>query len=306
MQHGHRSVASRASSGVCLSVALLVAWCGRGYANTQPDQLLTGRKLLIKIDTGDPSRNKLVFVSKDTSFDLPDASNNPTAPTGGGRLRVLDLAGSAGMFTITLDHTRWEATKNGFKYKGQTGDACKRVLIKDDHLVKIVCKGSAVALTLPFSGAAALELTIGTSSIRYCASFGGSVKKNTGGAKGIFKSKDALAPGACPCGNGLPNLGEQCDDGNNFNGDCCSSTCQFEAPGSPCEDGNPCTQSETCNGTGVCNGGAPVCGNGVTDLACGEQCDVPDDSACPGLCLANCHCLAPPECAADTSRTVFA
>lgn len=30
------------------------------------------------------------------------------------------------------------------------------------------------------------------------------------------------------CGNGIPEAGEECDDGNNINGDGCSSTCQIE------------------------------------------------------------------------------
>lgn len=32
------------------------------------------------------------------------------------------------------------------------------------------------------------------------------------------------------CGNGIVQQGEQCDDGNTADGDCCSSTCQSEAP----------------------------------------------------------------------------
>jgi cysteine-rich repeat protein len=54
------------------------------------------------------------------------------------------------------------------------------------------------------------------------------------------------------CGDGILDPGEQCDDGNNQNGDCCSSTCHFEASGSACaDDGNVCT-NDVCNGAGVC------------------------------------------------------
>lgn len=35
-------------------------------------------------------------------------------------------------------------------------------------------------------------------------------------------------PGGPDCGNGLPDAGEQCDDGNNNNGDGCSSGCAWE------------------------------------------------------------------------------
>ncbi len=35
------------------------------------------------------------------------------------------------------------------------------------------------------------------------------------------------------CGDGLPDAGEECDDGNNNNGDGCSSSCLPEGPGIP-------------------------------------------------------------------------
>ncbi len=81
----------------------------------------------------------------------------------------------------------------------------------------------------------------------------------------------ALRPG---CGNGVLEPGEQCDDGNLNDGDCCSSTCQFEPSGSTCpDDGNPCT-TDLCNATGTCihdaGNAAAVC-----RPAAGE-CDLPE------------------------------
>ena len=63
-------------------------------------------------------------------------------------------------------------------------------------------------------------------------------------------------PTATPdCGNGIVEVGEQCDDGNELNGDCCSADCHFESAGSPCAaDGNVCTLDQ-CNGTGTCQHG---------------------------------------------------
>ncbi|MBI3782308.1 MAG: hypothetical protein HY270_02790 [Deltaproteobacteria bacterium] len=76
----------------------------------------------------------------------------------------------------------------------------------------------------------------------------------------------SLAPvlqAACTCGNGVVDPGEQCDDGNVVDGDCCSSLCLFEAAGSSCpDDGSTCT-ADQCNGAGVCTHppqpGAPAC-----------------------------------------------
>ena len=55
------------------------------------------------------------------------------------------------------------------------------------------------------------------------------------------------------CGDGILDGGEQCDDGNTDDDDCCDSTCQYEANGSPCEGANLCTAGQ-CDGAGNCVG----------------------------------------------------
>jgi len=55
------------------------------------------------------------------------------------------------------------------------------------------------------------------------------------------------------CGNGNVEPGEQCDDG-----DCCSSSCQFEPADSYCDDGNACSDPDTCDGAGHCVGQGTV------------------------------------------------
>ena len=59
------------------------------------------------------------------------------------------------------------------------------------------------------------------------------------------------------CGNGTVELGEQCDDGNTLDGDCCTSRCAFDAAGTACTtDGDACTNDQ-CNASGTC-GHTPV------------------------------------------------
>ncbi len=123
---------------------------------------------------------------------------------------------------------------------------------------------------------------------------------------------NCTCPGAEPrCGDGAINQpSEQCDDGNTQNGDCCSASCEFEScddgnactddscnPASgcvytnnsdPCDDGDPCTDPDQCQ-DGSCVG-SPVCGDGVVQGACGEECDGTDAAACPGDCQQNCAC----------------
>ncbi len=75
------------------------------------------------------------------------------------------------------------------------------------------------------------------------------------------------------CGNGRLDTGEQCDDGNRADGDCCSRLCAFEPPGATCNDANACTTGDACNGAGACIAARP--------LACDDGNDCTADSCDP-------------------------
>ena len=93
----------------------------------------------------------------------------------------------------------------------------------------------------------------------------------------LFATMQAGVAYGFVCGNGIVEPGEQCDDGNAVNGDCCSSTCQFEPLKSPCNDHNPCTTGDGCNGAGVC--GFMACKTGAPCDFCGSTC-TRNGSAC--------------------------
>lgn len=98
--------------------------------------------------------------------------------------------------------------------------------------------------------------------------------------------------GKCaPCGDGIVDAGEQCDDDNVASGDCCGASCQFESNGSPCAtDGNACTDDQ-CDGAGACTHPANVapCSDGIfcngVDVCAGGVCTHPGDP-----------CTGGPEC----------
>jgi cysteine-rich repeat protein len=75
------------------------------------------------------------------------------------------------------------------------------------------------------------------------------------------------------CGDGIVSGSEACDDENVLDGDCCSSSCQFESAGSSCSDGDACSDADGCDGAGACVPGPPLaCDDG---LFCNgaESCD---------------------------------
>jgi subtilisin family serine protease len=101
----------------------------------------------------------------------------------------------------------------------------------------------------------------------------------------------SLATGAAQsfCGDGSKTAGEQCDDGNQLGGDCCSATCQYEANNSPCNDGLFCTSTDRCNTTGVCSGSGNPCSTGPE---CNDTCNEAND---------NCFVPAGTACTPDSS-----
>ncbi|HTL34430.1 MAG TPA: DUF4215 domain-containing protein, partial [Kofleriaceae bacterium] len=75
------------------------------------------------------------------------------------------------------------------------------------------------------------------------------------------------------CGNGTPDAGEECDDGNTVDGDGCDTNCRSSRCGNgivagteQCDDGNT-NNADGCEA----NCTLPVCGNNITDP--NEQCD---------------------------------
>jgi cysteine-rich repeat protein len=96
------------------------------------------------------------------------------------------------------------------------------------------------------------------------------------------------------CGDGEPDPGEVCDDGNNVGGDDCPADCQpdcgdgvVHAP-EACDDGN---DDDTDECTNACTFNA-TCGNGT--LESGETCDEGDANADPAdaakdACTTNCE-----------------
>ncbi len=97
------------------------------------------------------------------------------------------------------------------------------------------------------------------------------------------------------CGDGNLDFGEQCDDGNNQDGDHCSATCTVEAfcgdgivdPNEGCDDGNN-VNGDSCSAECTLEF---FCGDGVLNV--GEQCDDNnniDGDGCSSSCTVEPFC----------------
>ncbi len=86
------------------------------------------------------------------------------------------------------------------------------------------------------------------------------------------------------CGNGAMNSGEDCDDGDVLDQDCCSPTCQFDPPSYGCYgDGTVCT-ADRCDGSGTCVS---------TPGPANERCERDSNSCTDDICDASGVCTHP-------------
>jgi cysteine-rich repeat protein len=109
------------------------------------------------------------------------------------------------------------------------------------------------------------------------------------------------------CGDGKLNAtaGEQCDDGNTANGDCCDSACQFESNTTQCTANSGCMTAGTCDGAGACQGATPIADGTLCDDgdAC-TQTDACQTGVCTGsnpvVCTASDQCHDAGTCDSGT------
>jgi hypothetical protein len=138
----------------------------------EPDVELPGTSLALRAAKGG-TRVELLAKS-DGAFPLPSP---PIAPTvEGATLLVGDDVGAA---SFDLPAARWKALgrppgAKGYRYAGGKADPCRKVRLTPSR-VRAKCTGSGVGL--PAAGAVVIELVSGGAR-RYCASFGGSERRN--------------------------------------------------------------------------------------------------------------------------------
>ncbi len=101
----------------------------------------------------------------------------------------------------------------------------------------------------------------------------------------MFLALGAFAQGVC--GDGVIDLGEECDDSNTFDGDGCSAMCFLEGCGNGLVEANEQCDDFNVQGGDGCDANCllEVCGNRRRDV--GEQCDdgnVASGDGCSAVC----------------------
>ena len=283
------------------------------------DQLLLGRKLLIKTPPSGPLNNRLLLVAKDASITL-DAAGSAGDPQctgaggGGGSLRIV-ASGGAGDVTIPLPCVGW--TTNGanslYKYSDKTGATCKLVLVKAGVLAKAVCKGSQVAIDLDGTMSPVAVVTT-LNAEAYCTEFGGVAVQDGSDGK-TFLRTNAAAPGSCaaaaPSTTTTSTLATTtttsslpaCGSGSGVCGGCCPGgvVCSFNDTSLDCE----CPTSTQCEAGTCVITESQTCGGCPSSCPAGYTCGAAFSSACPqGIivgcvrsgCGSDCSCPAGGSC----------
>jgi len=155
------------------------------------DAPISGKKLVVR-DTPSP---RLVFLSRDV-VPGPTLTGSDDPTFFGAMLTV--TGGNGETVTIDLPASGWKAGGGG-SYRFRNGSApsgisgVKTVVIVPGRRLKIFSRTPNVSLNEPSQGSMTVILDSG--SLRYCATFGGTITRDE---PGKFNAKDAPPPGACP------------------------------------------------------------------------------------------------------------
>jgi polyhydroxybutyrate depolymerase len=174
-----------------------------------PIGAVTGKKLVVRDRTDDPTKRRLAVVSKDPEIRAPDT--DPTVR--GGRLDLFNPYTGA-VDRLPLPASNWEGLGNppgsrGFRYRDANvanpalrKGPCRVVILKPGKRLRAACVGDAIGYELNgLQGGLGVTLSIDDRPLA-CLLFGegATILKDVSAQAqkfGLFKAKDSPAPSFC-------------------------------------------------------------------------------------------------------------
>jgi len=121
-----------------------------------------------------------------------------------------------------------------------------------------------------------------------------SVDPQTSGSSDVGSSGSGVDTDVSQCGDGVIDVGEECDDGNTNNEDGCSALCAVEVQAGICgsgavEPGEECDEGPNNSDNGACTLACKlaVCGDGLVHKGF-EECDDGEKNSDNAACTTNC------------------
>jgi cysteine-rich repeat protein len=241
------------NNDLCSNACQLTDGCGDGNldAGEQCDDdntaSLDGCSAMCQVEINCPAGQVAVTVANNNMAAIPD-NDQVTGVTRGVMVAQAGAITSMRVFIQSITHTFdadldiFLVAPNGTQRalstdNGSTGDNYTATIFDDSAPIAIT------AGTAPFTGPHRPQVSLATSQgvdfrrVGAAGTWNLRVFDDAAGDTGTFNGWTLLAcvDPTSFCGDGMVNAGEECDDGNNVNGDACSNLCQI-ADG--CGDGN--------------------------------------------------------------------
>jgi hypothetical protein len=175
-------------------LALMLVACPPAGAADVP---ISGKSLTVVDNPAKPNSRKAVFKSADSTIQL--GVEDPRV-TGATIELVNPTPGLEQSDVFTLPASGWTpigSPPNGYRYKDAqlVNGPVKTAIIKNGRLVKFVAKGATMSFTLDGVPQTQIGVVATVGPTRFCASFGGTIRKDDGRK---FRARIAVAPAACP------------------------------------------------------------------------------------------------------------